>query len=635
MKILVTSGHPHSGYEIVQKIMQAAGLGAAQPSRREGMTVEELHANIFKAHEIEATAPEIKSGLEPGKIWQELGVDLFLGNLSQDVWGWADARSTWLLDFWKTFDKQTRFILVYSSPEAAVGSMLENREAPPDNIDAEIASWVSLNAEILRFYHRNRERCTLVNATAVMQAPASLIEQVRADFGLHALPADFAPEQNQFSAVTGCLAKALVEDYSEAAALYQELESAADLSLSQAATPAATAQQAWQDYINLRKQLANLAQAQQHQTGQLDGLQAEYAALKKAKQGHKLTSAELAKENELLLLQLHQVQEELESNFKKQEERTKERDEQAKLATDRQKQVEQITQARDTQAKQAKDLSQENELLLLQLHQAQEELEHYFLKQEELRKKSDEQAKLANEYQKQIGQLTKARDEQSRLATNWQKQLEQMTQAREQQSLVTAERTKQIEKVCQARDRQAQLAAERQLQILELTEALAARPQVAPQQEEIDQLIAYARFWRSHQPAQVVIDLRREIDGDNWYHAEDDGRWAGPDNTSAIRMPSLRDGKYLLQLDVVDAMAPDITEGTAVFLNGIPLEVSVSGEGHPVVLNASFSTDMFPESLIWQFALQYPRLISPAASGSPDERNLAIRLGTLKLECIE
>ena len=80
------------------------------------------------------------------------------------------------------------------------------------------------------------------------------------------------------------------------------------------------------------------------------------------------------------------------------------------------------------------ELTQANELLLLQLHQVQEELERYFLLEQELTQSRDEQTKLATERQAQIQKLTQSQDEQTKLATERQAQIQKLTQARDEQN---------------------------------------------------------------------------------------------------------------------------------------------------------------------------------------------------------
>jgi chemotaxis protein histidine kinase CheA len=101
-----------------------------------------------------------------------------------------------------------------------------------------------------------------------------------------------------------------------------------------------------------------------------------------------------------------------------------------------------------------RESQQENELLLLQLHQVQEELERYFLEYQAFR---DEQTKLAADKQRQIDHLTKelerqakdsqvqialltqARDEQARLLAERQAQIDKLAQAHDGQARLAAE----------------------------------------------------------------------------------------------------------------------------------------------------------------------------------------------------
>ncbi|MBK8384842.1 MAG: hypothetical protein IPL11_03900 [Candidatus Accumulibacter sp.] len=123
------------------------------------------------------------------------------------------------------------------------------------------------------------------------------------------------------------------------------------------------------------------------------------------------------------------------------------RDEQAKLAADRQAQIQQLTQARDEQAK----LSSEAQAQLAQFTQAR-----------------DEQAKLAADRQAQIQKLTQARDEQAKLSSEAQAQFAQLTQACDEQAKLAADRQAQIQKLTQARDEQAKLSSEAQAQFAQL-----------------------------------------------------------------------------------------------------------------------------------------------------------------------
>lgn len=65
---------------------------------------------------------------------------------------------------------------------------------------------------------------------------------------------------------------------------------------------------------------------------------------------------------------------------------TQQRDEQIKLASERQTKIDSMTKLIDGQLK---EVQEENELLLLQLHQVQEELEHHFLEHQKLQRENE------------------------------------------------------------------------------------------------------------------------------------------------------------------------------------------------------------------------------------------------------
>jgi hypothetical protein len=133
-------------------------------------------------------------------------------------------------------------------------------------------------------------------------------------------------------------------------------------------------------------------------------------------------------------------------------------------------------------------------------------------------------------------------------------------------------------------------------------------------------------------PTQITFDLRGDIDGDNWYDAEHDGRWAGPDRVSSLILPALGVGRYQMELEVVDAMAPEIVNGMTLSLNGTPITVNPNCRGYPTLVTAEFSADTPAPDGQWELGITFPRLVSPADQGSDDRRTLAIRLRTISLQ---
>lgn len=144
-----------------------------------------------------------------------------------------------------------------------------------------------------------------------------------------------------------------------------------------------------------------------------------------------------------------------------------------------------------------------------------------------------------------------------------------------------------------------------------------------------------ADFWRTHQPVELCVDLRRGAVGSNWYHAEVDGCWAGPELVSSVQMPPLQAGNYTLELDVVDAMHLDIVQCMVFEALGqsgrFEVECLTQEADYPLVCKAQLcvAPDTPPEP--WHISLRFTHVVSPATTGGDDYRHLSIRLQTLRL----
>ncbi|MBE2260712.1 MAG: hypothetical protein IAE88_17780 [Rhodobacteraceae bacterium] len=689
MKTVITCGHPYSGFQLAYEAQVQAGLALAQPSRREAITAEELHDKILKVHDLDRHGLGVNAPLEPGRVWQDLAVDLFIGNIDQGDWGWADARSAWLLSFWKDLDPQTRFVLAYSTPEYAIGTALRDRLAGPYDVETILASWMSYHAGMLRFYNRNPERCLLVNVSTLNLDPKSFIETLNSRFKLKLNPVASADQGDlgKIPAIAATLARSISQDHVEATSLYRELESAADIGAPGAAASDADKRLALAEYSALlslldqtsadaheyreranrheadlnkladevRLRTEQLTQSQQtcdQLTQQLTGLSGQHEKLERqlaeVQRNSEKERLRLGQENELLLSQLHQVQEELEEYFIRLQERsaqlaaeqttvhelTQARDEQAKLATDRQAQIVKLTQARDEQAKLAAD------------RQAQVQ---------KLTQARDEQAKLATDRQAQVQKLTQARDDQAKLATDRQAQVEKLAQTqieherlKKQHSELTLTRNaleSRLKDVDVAKSAKiAELAGENEILLVQLHQVQEELEHYFLQWQELSARSAASAGelkanTRSHtespKRSELLIDFRDEIDGDNWYYAEHDGRWAGPGLVSTLRVPPLGGRRCEFALDVVDAMEPEILAGMEVSLNGRRLDAGIEGTGYPTVVRSSFAVTDGDRQPVWEFRFSFPGTVSPAERGSDDQRHLAVRIRSLKLRAGE
>ncbi len=404
MNTIAIVGHPASGYEDVLALLQKSGMAAARPSRREGLSPQEINAALMTAHKVApVTAVLDESGFTPietGPVWHGMALDLMLGNLDEPLWGWADSQAIYALKYWKELDPQLTFVLVYDEPHRVLmdAAGVHGQLPSTQNVHQLLDNWIAFNSALLRFHLRHPGRSLLVHAQQARLAAGTYLQQLQpllstqlsppadsqvASDAAVSLPAS-AP---QLPAVLGQAVAAVGAEPQQAAALlaataaeryivdgilandhralqcYAELQSAANLPLNRQAIGTGGAAAAWETLVAHRNFVAEL----------LTQIHAKYRAtseeLSQARTRLDDLRATQARETELLSSELRKLQQSLATLEKK----------------DREK-------ASAESNKKLQDLGEENQLLLTQLHQVQEELETIYLRNQELERRDAQNA---------------------------------------------------------------------------------------------------------------------------------------------------------------------------------------------------------------------------------------------------
>lgn len=355
MNKIAIVGHPSVATETLIDLLHQRGIAPAQPSKREQLLPTDITAMLCQAHQVPAQAHlHAKTALRPlhiGQVWHGLALDLLLGNLDQKAWCWADPRTVFVLDYWRDTDPDLAFILVYDDPARALWlEVPDDQPTASDRLD----HWVAYNQVLLSFYHRHRQRCLLVHAQQAHKAAHHYLQHLQAALQVPLL--ETVPEAPQATAaIPSAASHVLAETLAQAgltsedrlhrlaatkmeayltpdllaahpasAQLYQDLQAVANLPWEAATTHRPSAEEAWQALQHQRQQMTEIAvilsdekaalitklQKEQEKNRQVQAaLEASLAQTKAAE------DTELKEENELLLLQLHQVQEELERYF--------------------------------------------------------------------------------------------------------------------------------------------------------------------------------------------------------------------------------------------------------------------------------------------------------------------------------
>lgn len=422
MKIVIVASSPDCNTANLQTLLQASGLQAARPSAKYGHTASDWHSKIYTALDHDIDGLTTQSPLPVGIAWLDLAVDLMVSNIDQVEWGFADARATWLLDFWRNVDPQSRFVLAYT---------------PPQHLDLSspqaLNTWLSYSGELLRFYKANKARAILVDNSEVGIYPARLAYTCQKTWSLTTV---------DWQKLGTVAASAPPSTYGPVPSLAAKLGKL----LHQSRTP----------LLNPSTAVMSTKKSGKPQ-GMLGALFALFGKSKQLSEDLDRTQAELAQTNgqlsqaNLLLSDLGQEKQNLQTQAQGLQTQISSLQAQAQTlqaqasanAQAHQTQMQALQAERQTLQTQNQAQNQEGELLLSQLHQVQEELERYALQNRQVQE-----------------QLAKTVAAEAALKT----QLENVTQALEAKSNDLAAKAKELA------DKNNELAAK----VKQLTDAQAA-----------------------------------------------------------------------------------------------------------------------------------------------------------------
>lgn len=248
---------------------------------------------LLKAHGIDkrnALSSLFEFGqLHPGPVWQGLALDLLLGNIEQDFWGWSDPNAVYLLEYWRKLDPDLKFVLVYADPDSAL-QYNEMLKTSPLEVSQQLKEWQSFNESILEFYNRNVDCCVLVHAHQAKLSVNSYLQQVRIRLDAPLIePVAYASAKGGIASETGkdvqmlqnggavnlsnsavaaagsldalgkYLAKAVLVDYPAIVDLYEELQAVASLPLQEIGPEEGySALSAWGDLYAIRQSQSTL-----------------------------------------------------------------------------------------------------------------------------------------------------------------------------------------------------------------------------------------------------------------------------------------------------------------------------------------------------------------------------------------
>jgi hypothetical protein len=505
MQTLITCGTPWCALQPLQALLQTAGLGQARQAKAGSVVgIDQWHDRLCGGQ------ADVASPMQPGKPWELAAGEIFLANWDQPTWGWADSRSTWLLEFWRDFDSSTRFVLLYTPAYDVLCRAMADTGAAAVDSQALLDTWCAYQTEMLRFYHRNRARSVLLHAHLAHQPGTQLVQTINQALGTALSAPESEPSDPQpVDPLLHLLVQSVLQNHPEVRSLEDEINATlpecdaiqsvpvADTASAIACLRALYAKEAEHRHALQAQNATNveLRQENDHCVSERQQLheivRRQQLAIENAQRAEQQLShaqKELTQENELLLLQLHQVQEELEQVLlgnqrlenqiaatlqdhkalvnQNAQRAAQEKDQsllerkQLQEELQRQKLAFENAQRAEQQLNHAqKELTKKNELLLLQLRQVQEELKPVLLANQKL---EDQIAATLHDHKALVNQNAQRAAQEKDQSLLERKQLQEELQRR-QLAFENAQRAEQ-----QLRHAQKELTQGNELLLLQL-----------------------------------------------------------------------------------------------------------------------------------------------------------------------
>lgn len=222
--------------------------------------------------------------------------------------------------------KDNRYLFICETPAEKIAELMP-QELEEAAYDSELSTWYETQLKILDAYSTHKKRSLIISTTRLQANPEALVEHINAQWQLQLTQ----PEDGQTHSdgkFTDNLLGYIV-----------------------------------QNLIQKTPPLHQLADSQTHAMGCTKKIYSEAGAI----DSYRRHLSEYRTIQELLKCSKHELQENKELS---------------------EREITKLTHERDTQTKKAHQVQEGSDLLLLQLHQIQEELEHYFTKYKEAERKN-------------------------------------------------------------------------------------------------------------------------------------------------------------------------------------------------------------------------------------------------------
>lgn len=308
MTIIIQAGHESSySQELMDKLYQG-GLNKPLASLNHQITAQLVSESLKKISD----RPGIL--LDNNKLADNLAVDLLLSNLSQEEWGWNHPDNLFAMNYWAKLEQDSRFILVFDHPKYLLDGLTQ-KEITVSILDNLIENWINYHNKLLMTYESLGDNAILLEGQAATKSIGNSKTQIQSVNTILQLKSAWQLpieriENGEENISRRILTEEIIKAYPEILIVYEKLLKKAKLKMTKSAVS--------DSQHNLSRLVAWYNEEltkQSQQTLALNYKNEEIQKQLEQLESQKVNFSKVEQENQLLLTQLHQVQEELEKYY--------------------------------------------------------------------------------------------------------------------------------------------------------------------------------------------------------------------------------------------------------------------------------------------------------------------------------
>lgn len=357
MSIIIQTGHNSSKSNLLMKKLYESGLNRPLNSHNHKLAPQEVAETVYKI----LSRKDVS--VSNNKLTDNIMVDLLLSNLDSESWGWESEENLLALDYWYQLDSSARFVLVFDHPNKLL-SQINSELLTVDEINKIISNWISYHKKMLDFLESNTDKAILVEGAYAINNTENTCKKIESVFqktyfetDLHQkstsliLNSNDVVSDDKLNTIKNYLFEGILHEFPEMTNVFNVLLSKSSMSYSNSI------------YKTKKKDIPNLISTLNYVS--------KYNEFKK--------SQDESNRNKLLIEKMEKLNKEkykVESEVSEIKYLLKN----AKKDIEKLKGKKDINEA---DVNKNSKLEQENEMLIAQLHYVQEELEKIYLKKED------------------------------------------------------------------------------------------------------------------------------------------------------------------------------------------------------------------------------------------------------------